>query len=146
MIRAGAGCSNNSVSEKAAEEAARRALTKAGISHANTCLVFATTEHRPHYERMLKKIRDVTGARNVVGASGYGVLTDESEIECQPGLSVMALDSNDVNFGSFLVSNLQEDNFRAGENVGMHLKNQVEAPSLLLLFSGSFQFAKQSFL
>ena len=114
MIQAGTGYSGNRVAEKAAEMAGRAALEKAGITKADTVIFFASSSYRKHYDSLIQKIKEVTGAENVVGASGQGILTDEIEIERKPGVGLLAI-AGELNAASFLIPNLQESNLRAGE-------------------------------
>ena len=103
MIHAGTGFSKNRAADKAAEAASRAALQKSGCSHANTAIFFASSFYKKHYELIAQKIKDVSGASTVVGASSHGVLTEEQEIERHPAVAVMTITSDEITASSFLV-------------------------------------------
>lgn len=145
MIRVATSYSGHRVAEKAAETAAIRALAKAGISKSSVVIVFATASYRRKYPEMMKKIKQVTGAAHVVGASGFGVITEEIEAENEPCVAVMVLASEEIEAASFLVKNLQEGNLRAGETLGGKIAMAGLQPNLLLLFPDSFSFQHHLF-
>lgn len=145
MIQAGTGFSKNRNAEKAAESASRAALEKSGASKADTVLFFASSFYKKHYEAVAKKIRDVTGAKTVVGASSHGVLTEEQEIERHPAVAVMALAADEIHTRSFLIENLQENNFLAGEKAGTILQAGGLSPQMTLLFPDPFSFQSPFF-
>ena len=145
MIKAGAAHSANRVAEKAAEMASRAALTQAGISKADAAIVFASSSYRRHYETMARKIREITGAEAIAGASGQGILTQDVEIEKKPGVAVLVLSGDDLEAVSFLLTNLQESNFRAGEKAGNLLIDRKMQPNLMMLFPDPFSFMSHHF-
>lgn len=145
MIRAGTHYSEHRVGEKAAEMAAKGALVRAGISKASAVLFFATAAHHRHYSRIVKKIKEVTQAPHVVGASGCGILTEEMELERRPGVAVMVIEGSGLESGSFLIPNLQENNFKAGEAAGNLVKQCRVDPSVLFVFPDTFSFQSHTF-
>lgn len=145
MIQAGTGFSKNRSAEKAAESAGRSALKKSGASQADTVLFFASSFYKKHYEAIARKIRDVTGAKTVVGASSHGVLTEEQEIERHPAVAVMALAADEIHVRSFLIENLQENNFIAGEKAGTIIQAGGLAPQMTVLFPDPFSFQSPFF-
>ncbi len=146
MDTAATAVSKIPIAEKAAETAARKALEKLGAAEAHTVLFFATSDHHRAYGAIVNKIRQVTGAQNVVGASASGVLTEEMEIQHQSGLALMAFKEHpSFEAFPFLINHLQENNARAGENLGEFLRrNSVQAESLLLL-PDAFSFQSSAF-
>ncbi len=146
MIRVATSYSGHRVAEKAAETAAVRALAKAGISQSSdVAIVFATANYRRKYPEMMKKIKQVTGAAHVVGASGFGVITEEIETENEPCVAIMVLASEEIEAASFLVKNLQEGNSHAGETLGGMIAMGGLQPELLLLFPDAFSFQNHLF-
>ena len=141
----GTASSKIPIPEQAARTAARQALEKAGITRADTVLFFLTSDYKKHYEKIAAEIKTVTGAKNIVGASAGGVLTDQEEIEKQAGLCVMAMNTPDIDTHSFLIPNLQESSFRAGEKTAQHLRETQTSANLMLLFPDPFSFKSTHF-
>ena len=81
----------------------------------------------------------------MVGASSHGVLTEEQEIERHPAVAVMALTADEIHARSFLIENLQENNFLAGEKTGMLLQAGGIAPQMAFLFPDPFSFQSPFF-
>ncbi len=104
MTHAGVGYSGSEAAEAAARTAAESALDQAGVNRADLAVVFATTDYRNAYGEMLSTVSTVTGARNLVGCSGMGVLTTQGEFERQPGIAVLAVRSDAMSVEPFLVS------------------------------------------
>ncbi len=104
MTHAGVGYSGLEAAEAAARTAAESALDQAGVNRADWAVVFATTDYRNAYGEMLSTVSTVTGARNLVGCSGMGVLTTQGEFERQPGIAVLAVRSDAMSVEPFLVS------------------------------------------
>lgn len=144
MIKAGTGYSKSRSGEEAARAAAENALKKAGIRQADIAIVFASTRYRRSYQTILNKIKTVTGARSVVGASGHGILTEETEIERQNGIGVMVISSDQLSAESFLIGDLQENNVIAGEKAARFLREKIQ-PKLLMLFPDPFSFVSPLF-
>jgi small ligand-binding sensory domain FIST len=145
MIRVGTAYSTHRTAEKAAEAAALGALTKAGISKADHAIVFASSKFHSHFETILKKISKITETTSIIGASGHGIITEESEVEQQAGIGLMVISSDEIEANSFLVTDLQESNLRAGEKAGEILRSQNILSELLLLFPDSFSFQSHLF-
>jgi len=93
MIEAGAGYSNIENGVEAAEAAAKQAMDQAGIAKADWALVFCTFPHRANYQGILKVICLVTQTKNISGCSAIGVLSNQGEIEAQPGIVILVVSS-----------------------------------------------------
>ncbi len=146
MTIAATAFSKLSNSLKAAENASRAVLEKLGTPRADAVLFFATTDHKRSYGEILKKIREMTGAREIAGASASGVLTEEAEIQYQPGLALMAFNETaDFKVSSFLARSLQENNFQAGETLGRSFRASGIQPQSLLLLPDAFSFQSHAF-
>ncbi|MCM8775613.1 MAG: FIST C-terminal domain-containing protein [Candidatus Omnitrophica bacterium] len=145
MISIGTGYSDRENADAAAEVVSRQAMEESGTEKVSFAVLFATADHRDHYWRIIKKIRKMTGAKCLVGASAFGVITGNTEIERRPGIALMTIASDELEATSFLIKNLQENNYRAGEAVGGHLASSGLTPSLLLLFPDTFSFQNYRF-
>lgn len=145
MLKAGTGYSKHRNAKEAARTAAQAALQKAGRLRAETAVVFASTRYRRHYHEILAEIQKVTGAKNLAGASGSGILTEETEIERQSGIAVMVIDGDELQTASFLVPNLQENNLLAGEKTARILREASFPAKLLLLLADPFSFISPLF-
>lgn len=143
MILAGTSYSKHKTAVEAAKIAAAGALEKSGAIQADIAIFFSSAKYRRYYGDILDTIRGVTGAKTIVGASGCGIVTDETEIE-RHGIAVMVIQSDSINAASFLVQNLQENNFQAGEDAAKILAERLQA-ELLLLFPDPFSFQSPLF-
>lgn len=145
MILAGTSYSTHKTASEAAHAAAAGAMKKSGAaSAADIAIFFASAKYRRHYDEILEVIGHVTGAKTLVGASGHGILTEETEIERHTGIGVMVMQSDSLSSASFLVTDLQENNLRAGEAVAHQLRKRIQA-ELLLLFPDPFSFQSPLF-
>jgi small ligand-binding sensory domain FIST len=146
MIRAGTGYSKNRNAQTAAREAARKALDKASLDSSRLVVLFISASYRNHYPVILQEIRRVTQAEHIIGSGAYGVLTEESEIEKQYGIAVMAIsDDGLMECASLLVTDLQENNFRAGTDMARIISKAGFYPSALVLFADPFSFQNHLF-
>lgn len=145
MIRAGSAYSESRSSEKAAVEASKLAMERAGLTKATTVFLFVTSTHRRQLDKILNRVKEITQTDHLIGSSGWGILTEEVEIERQPGLAVLVLDGPELDVSSHLIENLQENNFRAGESVGHWLKNLKMAPEFLTAFADPFSLQSSLF-
>lgn len=145
MIFAGTATSKIPIPEQAARTAARQAMEKAGLTQAETVLFFLTSDYKKNYAKIAAEIKTVTGAKNIVGSSAGGVLTEQEEVEKQAGLSVMVLNTPDIDMRSFLIPDLQESSFRAGEKTAHYLRETQAQADLMLLFPDPFSFQSSNF-
>lgn len=144
MIFAGTSYSTHKTALEAAREAATGAMKKSGAARADVAIFFASAKYRKHYSGILEVLRNITGAKSIVGASGCGILTEETEVERHTGIGVMVIQSDSLSAASFLIDNLQENNFRAGEAAAKELADRIQA-ELLLLFPDPFSFQSSHF-
>lgn len=145
MIFVGTAISKIPIPEQAARTAARQALEKAGVTSAQTVLFFLTSHYKKFYGVIASEIQTITRAQHIVGASAGGVLTESEEIENRAGLCVMVINTTDFESRSFLIQDLQESSFRAGEKAARVLKETHTSSSLMLLFPDPFSFQSTHF-
>ena len=92
MLKAGAGLSREPSAERAARQAGESAMLQGGLTSADLVIAFATTHYSHEYTSLLSTLRSVTGAKQIVGCSGMGVLASEEEVESSISLAVLALE------------------------------------------------------
>jgi len=144
MIKAGVGSSKNSDGLAAAREAAIKALSKAEIKKADLVIVFSTFHHRNNYQKILLIITEITGTECISGCSAIGVLSDEGEIEAEPGLVILTIASDSVKFVPFMKS-LSVD---FGETAAQQLDSEIDKisePRIVLTFPDPFKFDHNTF-
>jgi small ligand-binding sensory domain FIST len=134
VAAAGTGLGIASAPADAALEAALAALARAGTARADLALVFTTGDAYGAAPQILHSVRRVTGARTVVGCSGAGVLTERREIEDEPAVAVLVVESERLMARAFLVA----DQAEAGADAAAEVARQVgptlaEGGCLLLL-------------
>jgi len=138
MIEAGAGHSNIENSIEAANAAAKQAMSQAGITKADWALVFCTFPHRANYQEILKIVSLVTQTKNISGCSAIGVLSNQGEIEAQPGIVVLAVSSKIIRAKPFVIYQLGAGGMKAGEEIGELLKSSKSPDALLALLPDPF--------
>lgn len=138
MIKAGSGFSDLENSISAANAAAKGAMDQAGLSKADWVMVFCTFPHRANYEEILKVICQVTQTKNVSGCSAIGVLSNQGEIEAQPGIAVLAVSSSKMKSKPFVIYQLGAGGMKAGEEIGELLKSSKSPNSILTLLPDPF--------
>ena len=136
MIRAGAGQSSNPSTEQAAEQAAGEAMTQAGLSQADTVVVFFTAEHAPNSRMLLSTLSRVTGSDRIVGSSGAGILTGAGEIEGHHGMGVLVFSADEIQSRSFLHGPLRDHDEEVGAQIAQMLG--ADRDSLLALFPDTY--------
>lgn len=144
-IRAGTGSSENTSFEKAAVEAAREALERAGFSKASALLLFAAVGEFNKWPGIHKKLKALAGTELVVGSSAYGVLTEKTEIEQRPSVAVMAFEEPQGTLFPFLIPHLQENNFQAGANLARMLRDSETEFALSVILPDAFSFQHGAF-
>jgi len=135
MIRAGVGQSSHSSTERAVEEAATRAMERAGITAADLVLVFFSVDHLPSWQKLAAALQRIARTEQIVGSSGVGVLTIDGEIEGKAGLAVMVLASDDVRARAFLHQPLSGRDAEIGGDLG---RASAGDESLLVAFPDAY--------
>jgi small ligand-binding sensory domain FIST len=135
MIRAGVGQSSHPSTERAAEEAAARAMARAGISTADLAVIFFSVDHLPSWQKLAATLQRIARTEQIVGSSGVGVLTSDGEIEAKAGLAVMVLASDGARAGAFLHQPLSGRDAEIGAALGVASTGEE---SLLVAFPDAY--------
>ncbi len=134
MIKSGTGVSRHQLVERAARQAAEEAMRHADIERADAVLLFATVDHCREAEQLLQTVIDIVKTDCVVGCSGYGVITEEAEVERSRGVAVQVLASDQIQFEPFLVRHLQESSYRAGQVIAQNVGDTTAPGEVILVF------------
>lgn len=145
MIRVGVGYSTLPDTVTAAKEAVRMALSRAQTDRADFTLAFATTTHSPDYPRLLATLLKETQSPALIGASALGILTQDGEIEDDPGLAVMTIRSDQLTAKPFLLTGLKGNCREIGQNIGRHIRTGINPSSLLMVLPDTFSFDPDAF-
>ena len=128
--------SNRSNSMVAAIEAATNALLQAGITKADFALIFCSGKHNPH--EFLAGVKSVLGDTPVLGGSSIGIITKDflGYEGFEVGVTVFASDT--LTFKIFAEPELNVDERKAGEAMGIQIQQASnEKDSALLVFYDS---------
>ncbi len=145
MLAAGVGLSTQKNTEKAAREAARMALGRCGVDRADLALVFATTDHGVGYHLLLRRVKEETGASEVVGCGAAGVLTGEGEVERSPGVAILTLRSDTVRATRFFVPQLRGRCGEVGEEIALKVRPYLKENNLLVVFPDTYNLEPEPF-
>lgn len=149
MIRAGAGLSENSDSGKAAREAIGEAM--AGMEKASLLLLFLTSDHLSHWPEINRIALESSGGAQIVGCSGFGVITGRGEIEGRPGISALALGGDDLYAAPFLAEGLSHDPAECGRAAGRQARQRLgealenNGPPLVVILPDTYHFQAKEF-
>ncbi|NOT53850.1 MAG: hypothetical protein HOP18_04515 [Deltaproteobacteria bacterium] len=145
MLQAGVGFSPQQDTQKAAVEATRIALQRAGCATADFALVFATTGHGPGYSLLLRTIQLTTQATHVVGCSAGGVLTTDGEVERAPGVAVLVVRSDTVTASRFFLPQLRGRGYETGKEIAAFAQSRLGPDNLLTIFPDTYNFNAAAF-
>lgn len=145
MLKAGTHYSKNQPPRQAAEAAAHGALAKAKLSRASAAIVFASIDYCDDYPLILERVQKITQASFIAGASAAGIITEDAEIEREPAIGVMVIESDTLDIRTALHRNLQENSFQAGSALGESLRGPAADNRLALLFPDPFSFQGGAF-
>jgi small ligand-binding sensory domain FIST len=131
-MTAGTGLVTGKRADEAAAEAARGALARSGLASADLALVFTTADTYPLAGEVLERVRRTTGAPQVLGCSGAGVLTESGEAEGGPAVAVMVLGGGELT--PFVVADRDRLDGDAGVEVRARVGREVhDRGSLVVL-------------
>ncbi len=140
MLHAGVGLSAQPDTQKAAIEATRIALSRSGCPTADLALVFATTEHGASYSLLLRTVKELARASNVVGCSAGGVLTTDGEIERAAGVAVLTMRADTFSSRRFFVPQLRGRAHEVGQEVAAAVHPHLGGENLLMVFPDTYNF------
>ena len=138
MLRVGVGQSSDPFTDRATEEAAVQAMTRGGIDQADIVLAFFTTQHLASAQQFPSILRRITRTDQIVGSSGAGVLTGDGEIEGKPGIAVLALTSDRIQFHPLLSRPLRGREQEVGAEIAKTVEENSDQNSLLALFPDAY--------
>jgi small ligand-binding sensory domain FIST len=134
MIRAGCGLSERSDATEAALRAVDDALVEGGLERPGAAFVFATYPHSEHLRALAEAVTQISGAEQVIGASGTGVLTSAAEVEGRPAVAVLLVESDTVRFSAAGSGSLSgRDEAVAAELAGHMTQPSVAAGRLMVV-------------
>ena len=146
MIRAGVGQSQAHATAEAVKEAAGQALASAGVARADLAVMFFTSEHGAHARELAASLMAAVGTDCVVGCSGAGVLTGESEIEGSGGVAVLAVAAEEIVGRPFIFEPLRGNEENLGNNFGDFLAKTDDENSLMVLLPDTYNGNPQPLL
>ena len=145
MIQVATAYSQSPSARTAAEAVSREALFKIGMVKVDAAIIFVSASFRKQLPEIVKIIRNMTQAKRIAGASGFGIITEDIEVERQRSLALMVISSQDLECHTFLESNLQENNFKAGQRLGESLRHTGMDIRSLLAFPDVYSFHSSAF-
>lgn len=83
---------------------------QAGTERADWGIVFATGPHRPRYAAILAAVQECLRTEYLTGCSAWGVVAESQEVEGQPAVAVLAVQSDRIEAETLLAP--------AGEDAG----------------------------
>ncbi len=146
MIRAGVGHSQQPQTGAAVEEAARRALARAGIARADLALIFFTSDHAARGGELTSALIRSAGTDCVFGSSGAGLVTGEGEIEGGSAVAVLAVAGEEISGRPFIFEPLKGNEADLGSTFGEFLAKTGDANSLMILLPDSYNGNPQPLL
>ena len=132
MVRAGDASASASVGfESDWRAACDTALDGINLTAApDLLLVFIDSRYADHYEQIIRHLREETGARHLIGASGQSVIGSSLEAEAGSAIAVLGLALPDAEFTSLPI-----DPERMSEDVFTPIQ---DGPDVWLMFSNPF--------
>ena len=146
MIQAGVGQSQRPSTAEAAQEAASRAMSQAGIARADMAVVFFSADHANHQRELVQSISRTVGTDCIVGSSGTGVLTGEGEIEGGNGMAVLAWSAAEIVGRPFILEPLKGNEENLGATFGDFLAKTRDENSLMILLPDTYNGNPQPLL
>ncbi len=146
MIRAGVGQSQAHATAEAVKEAAGRALASAGVPRADLAMMFFTSDHAAYPRELASSLITSVGTDCVVGCSGAGVLTGESEIEGSGGVAVLVVAAEEIVGRPFIFEPLRGNEENLGKSFGEFLAKTDDENSLMILLPDTYNGNPQPLL
>lgn len=137
-VRSGVGYADSSDSKEAGRRAAEKAMANASVDRSDFTLAFCGGNHDPF--AYLNSVQEVVGESTLIGGTAVGVITNETASYggYEAGVAVVA--SERIRFDSVTVGRLNENEERAGEELGHKLAQRSrEDTQAILLFYDSIK-------
>jgi hypothetical protein len=103
-------------------------MGRAGITKPDFVLVFATVGY--NQELLIRVIREATSGAPLSGCSGEGIITLETVVESNFGVSVMVIRSDELRFNNACVKEIGRNGGVAGEELAQTVRPYVGADSI----------------
>ncbi len=130
---------------EAGKEAALKALERAGITKPDFVFVFATVGY--DQQILIRSIREATSGAPLSGCSGEGIITQQTVVETNFGVSVMVVHSDELRFDHAYTENINHSAGPAGEDLARRIAPYVSSDSLAcFLFPDGLVFDFDPFL
>ncbi len=144
-ILAGSGLSGEPETLQAIEEVTGRAMSRLDGRPADWAVIFATVHHFSKFREMLETVSERTGTEDIVGCSGYGVLTEEGEIEEAPGMALLAVSSPSLKALPFIERPMHSRAENAALAVAARIQPHVSGNAVLLLLPDTYHMHPHAF-
>ena len=129
----------------AGKEAAQKALEQAKIDKPDFVFVFATVGYNQNI--LIKAIREATSLTPLSGCSGEGIITQETVIETNFGVSVMTIRSDELRFKNARVNEIAGRSGYAGERLADEVNPLLTSDDIAcFLFADGLVFDFDPFL
>jgi hypothetical protein len=141
----GVGSSDRRNPVEAGNEAACKALERAGISKPDFVFAFATVGY--NQQALLRSIREATSGAPLSGCSGEGIITQDMASETNFGVCVMVIGSDELRFSNARIKGVGEQADTAGERLAQEITPILAADSIAcFLMADGLVFNFDSFL
>ena len=129
----------------AGQEAARKAMELARIDKPDFVFVFATVGYNQNV--LIRAIREATSSAPLSGCSGEGIITQETVIETNFGVSVMTISSDELRFKNARIHEIAGQSGNAGERLAEEVNPLLTSDDIAcFLFADGLVFDFDPFL
>src|SRR5215218_10491678 len=142
--KAGVGTSHHHNPNVAGREAAKQALTEAGIAKADFVFMFATVGY--DQQSLLRAVRESTGGAPLTGCSAEGTINGEDADESGFSVVVTVISSEELQWTKGLETGLRADPHAVGKQVAKDLLPRLSAETIgLFVFPDGLTLALYDF-
>ena len=107
------------------------AMGKAKLAKAALAFVFATDNYQSEYTQLCEEVQKISGCEHLIGCSGMGVLTLDSEFEGKSVVAVLVLRSDQLSALSFCV--FEDGAVPVGTTIRNQIRPELRENSLLVV-------------
>jgi hypothetical protein len=126
--KAGVGTSHHHNPNVAGREAAKQALTEAGIAKADFVFMFASIGY--DQQSLLRAVRETTGGAPLTGCSAEGTIDGDDADESNFSVVVMAISSDELQWTNGLAKGLSADSRAVGQRVAEDLVPHLSSDTI----------------